>query len=58
MNNVTIDYMRNVWRSKIQVLEDERDAEPYGKNKNCEEISASYVGRCDIFESGVLGLEL
>lgn len=50
--------MRNVWRSKIQVLGGGRDADPYGKNKNCKEMSASCVGRCDIHESGVLGLEL
>lgn len=40
------------------MLEDGRDAEPYGKNKNCDGISASCVGRCDFHESGVLGLEL
>lgn len=40
------------------MLGDGGDADPCGKNKNCIEISASCVSRCDIHESGVLGLEL
>lgn len=39
------------------MLGDGGDADPCSK-KNCIEISASCVSRCDIHESGVLGLEL
>ena len=40
------------------MLGDRRDAELYGKNKNCAVMSASCVGGCDIRGAGGLGLEL
>lgn len=40
------------------MLGDGRDAELYGKNKNCTVMSDSCVGGCDSCGAGGLGLNL